>query len=208
MTPLPEAALCAGVALADLDTTLWGQWMISRPVILGSILGFFLADSPEALWQAAWMGFWMELLLLDILPIGGAVPPNGALAIGGTLLLHARGVPIELCFLLGLGLGRGFIPLETKLRQVRARFLRSLEILSAKDVRRLDGGLKRIIFSSMGLQFLATFFFLWGSIVLASPWSLWLWKVSPDLLKGTLQRGFETIPWIGLATFLYAMRPR
>ncbi|MBI4052271.1 MAG: PTS sugar transporter subunit IIC [Elusimicrobia bacterium] len=191
----------------ELEATSVGQWLVSRPIILGPLLGIFIQASAGRLWESAQMGLWVEFLLLDVLPVGGVVPPNGALAVAGAILLQARGVPDPVCFFLGIGLGWGFVPVETWIRQYRVRFSKSLED-QFRDFRGTGIGILKVLLKSLILQFLVVFLFLLVGLAVAGPTAIWLWGVSPEVLREGLQRTYEVVPWIGMATLFWVLRPR
>ena len=74
MTELVQIA-CLGGALA-LDATTVGQFMLSRPLVAGTLTGALLGD-PEA---GLLIGALLELYLLVSFPSGGARFPEGATA--------------------------------------------------------------------------------------------------------------------------------
>ena len=59
-------------ALISLDVTVLGQWMISRPLVSGMIIGAFLGDP----WAGFKVGVIVELLWIDIIPVGVSIPLN------------------------------------------------------------------------------------------------------------------------------------
>jgi mannose/fructose/N-acetylgalactosamine-specific phosphotransferase system component IIC len=65
----------AGGVLA-LDATSVGQFMISRPLVVGAVAGWILGDPVQGLF----LGALLELYLLVSFPVGGARFPEGATA--------------------------------------------------------------------------------------------------------------------------------
>ena len=59
-------ALCCLAALVELDTVHVGQWLVSRPILLGPALGA-LCGAP---WLGLGGGALIELFCLDGLPVG------------------------------------------------------------------------------------------------------------------------------------------
>jgi len=106
-----------GAALLSLDRTWIGQWMLSRPVILGTALGWVLGDLPVG-W---WIGLLFEALSLDAEPVGGVIPLNGTIATAATLLIALGGtrVPLAAAFPAGLAFGLLYRPVEEKIRRRR-----------------------------------------------------------------------------------------
>ncbi|MDE2291208.1 MAG: PTS sugar transporter subunit IIC, partial [Elusimicrobia bacterium] len=66
----------AGVAVIETDAVLVGQWLISRPVVVGPLVGWLLGDLAAGLV----LGALVEAFCLEELPVGSVVPPNGAVA--------------------------------------------------------------------------------------------------------------------------------
>ncbi|MFC1555713.1 PTS sugar transporter subunit IIC [candidate division KSB1 bacterium] len=62
-------------AFAAADITVFGQFMISQPLIATTIAGFLLGDPENALL----IGMVMQLMWLKLVPAGGAVYLNGNL---------------------------------------------------------------------------------------------------------------------------------
>jgi mannose/fructose/N-acetylgalactosamine-specific phosphotransferase system component IIC len=68
--------LCAGAGLLGLDATAALQIMLSRPLVVGTVMGWVLG-SPE---QGLAVGGLIELLWVGGLPVGSLVPPDGTVA--------------------------------------------------------------------------------------------------------------------------------
>ncbi|TAL16039.1 hypothetical protein EPN96_10500 [bacterium] len=76
MPPLILAYLSLFGGLLSLDRTAFFQTMVSRPIVAGPVAGYLLGDFEAGCWCA----ILLEFLWLMRLPIGGAVPPDDALA--------------------------------------------------------------------------------------------------------------------------------
>jgi PTS system mannose-specific IIC component len=76
LPPLILAALSLFGGLLSLDRTAFFQTMVSRPIVAGPVAGYLLGDFEAGCWCA----ILLEFLWLMRLPIGGAVPPDDALA--------------------------------------------------------------------------------------------------------------------------------
>lgn len=63
-------------SLIVLDTTVVFQFLLSQPLITCTILGWFLGD----LQLGIQIGFYLQLLWLSSIPVGGAVVPEGNVA--------------------------------------------------------------------------------------------------------------------------------
>ncbi len=57
-------------AACSCDITMFGQFMISRPIFVGALFGYILGDTYLGLW----IGMIIEMLWINELPMGTAVP--------------------------------------------------------------------------------------------------------------------------------------
>ncbi len=70
------------------DATAVGQFMISRPIFCGPVIGLILGNMPAGLYA----GMIMELLWVSVVPLGNAVPPDATIvAISVTYLSAITG---------------------------------------------------------------------------------------------------------------------
>jgi len=67
-------ALVAGIV--EWDIYGWGQTMISRPIVVGAIMGLVLGDLQTGLI----IGGTVELFYLGVIPVGAAIPPDATSA--------------------------------------------------------------------------------------------------------------------------------
>lgn len=67
---LALAALVAGITA--FDNVHMFQWMLSRPIVIGSLIGAVMGD----LGVGMLCGAWIELVWLGVLPIGNYTPPD------------------------------------------------------------------------------------------------------------------------------------
>jgi mannose/fructose/N-acetylgalactosamine-specific phosphotransferase system component IIC len=63
-------------ALLNLDKQVFGQFMVSRPLVTGLIMGLATGEVGFGIW----MGLSAELLWMATLPLGGQITPNAGLA--------------------------------------------------------------------------------------------------------------------------------
>lgn len=74
-------------ALLNLDRQVFGPFMVSRPLVVGFVIGLMIGE-----WQyGAWLGLSVELLWLALLPLGGELTPNSGLAVSAALIAWAAG---------------------------------------------------------------------------------------------------------------------
>ena len=68
MTEIITIAFVA--ALLSLDITAFGQFMVSRPIVSATFVGYLLGDIKTGLW----MGMTVELIWIGSIPMGAAIP--------------------------------------------------------------------------------------------------------------------------------------
>jgi len=195
-------ALCAVAALLDLDAYRVGQWMLSRPIVLGPLLGGCLGKFGVG----TWVGGTLELLTLDDLPIGHCVPLNSAVAVASTLLLFAGKPRVELAaaFPAGLLLGLLFRQIEIALRS-RCHYLVQEADLAIDRGRAPSGWL---IARGICTHAAASACFLYVGIVVAGPVLASGWSFLPFKFRTALDLALQGAPWLGLTTLLYVFRLR
>ena len=192
-------ALSVWVALLECDAVLVGQWMVSRPLILGPSLGLLCGDLRMGLS----LGVLCELFSLDRAPVGSSIPFNAPVAAGCAVLLCAGpdAVPIPLAFPAGLALGFGHRSAESALRIWRARLAHdAAESLEARG--EIDWG--RIHLSSVGTHAAMTAAFVFAAVAVSGPALSAAWDVLPDLAQRGLQYALDAAPFIGLAALMHA----
>jgi mannose/fructose/N-acetylgalactosamine-specific phosphotransferase system component IIC len=125
------SALLGG--LLGLDAVQAFQFLLSRPAFVGTLLGW-LNGCPL---EGAKAGILLEMLYIDVIPVGGVVPPNGAAAAAVAVLAHsAGGLSPSLAFFAGAAAGAGFSPVEARMRAARSAWnTRAQAALEAGDLR-------------------------------------------------------------------------
>ena len=58
-------------AVLSLDITAFGQFMVSRPIVSATLVGYMLGDANTGFW----MGMTVELIWISAIPMGAAIPP-------------------------------------------------------------------------------------------------------------------------------------
>ena len=186
-------AMCGWGAMLEADAVLVGQWMFSRPLVLGPLLGLLCGNIAVGLS----MGILCELFCLEVLPVGCVMPINGSVAAGIAVLLAAGPdvVPIAVAFPAALGLGAGHRACESRIRQWRgAMGLRALK--SVEEEGRVDW--EGLLVSSIGAQVAMTGVFVYASVAVLGPLLAWLWGVAPFFLRDGLSFALRAAPAIGL----------
>jgi mannose/fructose/N-acetylgalactosamine-specific phosphotransferase system component IIC len=182
----------AACALIELDNAAVGQFMISRPMILGPALGLIL-EQPVL---GAGLGALCELLCLEELPVGGSLPLNAAVAVSVALLLAASPAPAapELAFPVGLSAGWAHARLESFLRRRRGRLNALVEGRLAAGQ---DPGLGALALCQLAAQAAATLGVIVAALALGAVLRQF-WPRAPLQLRSGLRFGFGVSPWIGL----------
>lgn len=186
---LSLCGLTAAVALVELDAASLGQFMISKPLVMGPALGFLLGRPDLGLL----VGAVVELIGLQDVPAGGHLPLNGTVAASSCLLmaLGSTRLPLELAFPAGLFLGWTHARGESFLRQKRSGFCRLAE-------KKLDEGvLPRFwVLAARGLfqQACWTALLLAVALAVLAPTLGWIWQDVPHILRAGLGFGFFVCP--------------
>jgi mannose/fructose/N-acetylgalactosamine-specific phosphotransferase system component IIC len=185
-------------ALLELDNFRFGQFMVSRPIVLGPILGWFLGDAG----RGALLGAAVEALTLESLPIGPKVPINGTIAACAAVWVAFAADAPGFGLAGGLALGWAFAWSETGLRSLFSRVNAAFEE-AWRQGKPAPAGLV-----------------LWAATAAHACWSFASLLLGARLLewaavsaKGTrVLDGFETamtiLPVLAFAALLTALRPK
>lgn len=193
-------AFSAWIAMLESDSVLIGQWMLSRPMLIGPLVGLVCGE----LWIGLVLGTLVELFLLESLPVGSVIPVNGTVAAGCAVLLSAGREPVAIAaaFPAGLALGAGHRWLETRLRQRRwalcEEAARALEERGAVDW-------ERAFLKSLGGQMVLTAAFVYASAA-ALPFAIaFLWDAAPEFFREGFVGAFQAAIWVGLAALMHTL---
>lgn len=182
---------CALIAFIELDTTYVGQFLISRPFIVGAILGALTGD----LFLGLQVGIFTELIYIDYLPIGGVVPPSGAITASIAILMnHFFGMNIYFAFFVGIVCGQLFSFVEKYLRVKRSKFLEKFE----SQLIDLKITPKNAIIKSILTEFCVIFVFLIVCIVVFGPLFDFLHNDIPEKMHVAFKFAYYILPWVGL----------
>ncbi|TBR23176.1 hypothetical protein EPO15_06610 [bacterium] len=190
-------ALSASVAVLEADTVLVGQWLVSRPLVVGPLVGW-LAGDPVL---GAGLGALVEVFCLEELPVGSVMPPNGAVAAATAVLLSAgpSGIPPALSLPVGLALGALHGRVEARVRSWRAALTaRALEAVVTEGV----VPWRRLWARSVGVHLAATALFVYAAVALLGPTLdralTWL----PGSVSPGLERVWQAAPFLALGSLL------
>ena len=183
---------CCVLALLEMDTTYLGQFLFSRPTCVGAIMGWLCGD----FFLGLQLGIFTELLFVDFMPIGGVVPPSGAICAGiGVILSAYFAMPIYFSFFVGLMLSLLFAYIEKNLRKYRSKLLPKLE----KNI--VENSLKPlpIIIQSFLLEYFAVLIFVLVTVSLLGQAFFFADAHIPQKLHIAFQFSYFLVPWIGLS---------
>lgn len=185
----------AGVAVLEADAVLVGQWLFSRPVVVGPLVGWATGD----LEAGVGLGALIELFCLEELPVGSVVPPSGAVAAGCAVLLvagPARVSPaVALPAALALGAAHGWV--ESRVRSWRAG-LTAAAVAELSVAGRVQWG--SLWGRSLGVQWAITAAFVYFAVALAGAGLGWLWAALPGVARAGFERAWGLAPFLALGS--------
>lgn len=183
---------CAALALLEMDTTYLGQFLFSRPACAGAIMGYICGD----FFLGLQLGVFTELLFIDFVPVGGFVPPSGAICAGlGVILSTYFKMDIYFSFFIGLILALMFTIIERLLRKYRSKILPQIEKNLAEGTLTLGS----LIAQSFLVEYLAVFIFILIMVTLLGPTFCYVDEHIPQSLHIAFKFSYFLVPWIGLS---------
>lgn len=187
------ALVAAGaVAALELDAASVGPFLLSRPFVMGPLIGWALGDA----WSGAAVGATLEALTLEEAPLGGRLDVSAAVAAGVAAILIAgpAALPGEAAVAGGLAAGLVHARVEAFLRRVRGGHARRVESdLSAGRPPRLGAE----ILKALAVQALATFAVAAAAALALGPVLSALWARLPAAVGAGLRVAYLCAPWIG-----------
>ncbi len=183
---------CGILALLEMDTTYFGQFLFSRPTCVGAVLGYVCGD----FFLGLQLGIFTELLFIDFVPIGGVVPPSGAICAGSSAILSIYfGADLYFSFFIGLILSMLFSYIEKFLRRYRSKLLPQIE------AQIIEGKLPllSLIFQSFILEYIAVFIFVLVATSLLGPTMHIIGDKIPQSIHIAFKFSYFLVPWIGLS---------
>lgn len=190
----------AVLAVLELDESMVGQFMLSRPIVAGIALG---AAFSEVLLGAS-LGLFYEIFSLDDLPVGGYLPLNAPVAAAAALLLALGPSPVApaLAVPVGLAFGWAHARLDTRLRRRRDGLGRRIE---GRMKRGQTPGLGRLAAGECLRQAGMTFGMLLAALAMR-PLLERGWPLAPAGLREGLSFGLLLSPWLGAAALIHSAR--
>ena len=204
--------ICGVLALLEMDTTYLGQFLFSRPTCAGAIMGYLCGDFFLGL-QA---GIFTELIFIDFVPVGGVVPPSGAICAGIAVILAGFfGIQISLAFFIGLICSLLFSRIEKNIRRYRSKLLPDVEKKlynglmmpfltpgsSQYEKMKEEGSLSPLILiiQSFLMEYLVVFAFVLTMASVLGPSLLKFSKHIPETVSIAFNFSYFLVPWIGLS---------
>ncbi|MBO4707870.1 MAG: PTS sugar transporter subunit IIC [Elusimicrobiaceae bacterium] len=192
---LSLAGLCALVAFLELDTTYVGQFLISRPMFIGAMLGALTGN----LLLGLQIGIFTELIYIDYLPLGGTVPPSGTITATIAILMnYFFSMDIYFAFFVGIICGQSFAFVERFIRDKRAAKLENIEKQLIKI--KITPGV--VIIKSLILEFVVVFVFLVLCMIMFGPLFVYLHEDISEKVHIAFKFSYYIIPWVGLCGLL------
>jgi len=194
-------------AILSMDATSIGQLMISRPIVVGPLLGCYLGDSRSGLA----IGMIIELVWMNVIPLGTSVIPDVTVVtvlatywgIWSGRLAHSGSVfgPAELVLGLALALPVGvyFKKSDIVLRRYNIKLMHQAEeSLRQGDESALGKIIRRALWLNLVKNFVLYSIGLWlGRYLVFFAHQLFI----PKFRQG-LEFAFQMLPLVGFGIFL------
>ncbi|MCX5783283.1 MAG: PTS sugar transporter subunit IIC [Elusimicrobia bacterium] len=189
------ALICLAGAFLGLETVCFGQFLLSRPLSAGAIIGWLCGDAMSGVA----IGLWTEFILAGVAPVGGHVPPNGTIcAATATILARIYGLEISFAFLLGLMTGIFWPEIEVRMRNARSKW----NAVLTDELSRGECRPGKWIFAGLAQQFTAGFVFLFSASVVLGLAGNVAWQVMPEQIKMAIDFGYSAVPWFGFGALI------
>jgi len=184
-------AACAVLAVLELDAVLIAQTLVSRPLVVGAVLGT-LTGSPQA---GLLFGAVFELLGLVDLPVGGCLTWSAPVAAGTATVLASGGTTSALCFAGGVAAGVLHARLEALERRRRAATADALVARAKAGGPALGRALGVSIVCHAAMTFAAA-----GAVVALVGYAdrRW-WPAAPEFLRAGAALVSSSASWIALS---------
>jgi mannose/fructose/N-acetylgalactosamine-specific phosphotransferase system component IIC len=189
------------LALFEMDTTYVGQFLISRASVVGGVFGFLTGN----LFFGLQIGVFAELLFADYSPIGGSVPPSGALSAGiAILMMYFFGIDAYIAFFAGILSGFMFSFVDKNTRRLRSGIQQKFhaEIVNGTFAP------KRLIASGLFFQYCCALTFIFVIIALIGPFIVFALASAPQTLLTAFEFSYFIAPWIGLVSLFMSFSPK
>ena len=182
--------------LLELDSVQAGQFLLSRPALIGPLLGVL----NGCVLEGARLGILIELIYIDFIPVGGIVPPNGAVAAAVGVLAHAwAGLAPSLAFFTGLLAGAMYSFVEYRLRSFRSRRNVVIEAEIRAGRERLNYWVADALLGESAAVSVYVFSFSAAVVLAGSAFKL-------EALTPAMNFAYSLMPWLGLSGLYFRFR--
>lgn len=182
---------CAALAVLELDVALVAQTLISRPLVVGILLGS-LSGAPG---RGVLFGATFELLSLIDLPLGGCLTWSAPMAAGVASLLSGGGCAFPVSMAAGIAAGILHSRLEAVERSRRAATGEALAGRAAEGGPILGLALGRSLAAHAAMTFAVSFL----TLALVESFERQWWPRVPGFIQGGASFAADNAPWIALS---------
>lgn len=192
MTDMSPLVGCAALAVLELDAALVAQTLVSRPFVVGILLGA-LSGAPHS---GALFGASLELMSLVDLPVGGCLAWSAPVAAGTAALLAGRGCAIPVSLAGGIAAGVVHSHLEAF---ERARRAATGDVLAGHAA---SGGwtLGLALGVSLTIHVAITFAVSFAAVTLITTFDRYWWPLAPEFVRAGAAFAAANAAWIGLSS--------
>ena len=193
MNPSSVLGGAAALAVLELDAASIGTFLLSRPFVVGPLIGWARGDA----WSGAALGAAFEALTLAELPLGGRLDLSASVAAGTAAWLGcgSPGISLPAAFLAGLAAGWIQARVERRLRGTRGALARGAE-QALRDGRAPCLGAR--LAAALSAQAAATFAVCAASLAVGAAVLPSAWAALPEGVRVGASSAFFAAPWIGV----------
>lgn len=196
--------LAALAAVISLDITAFGQFMISRPIVVAPLFGYLAGDIKTGLW----VGMLVELVWVNAIPMGAAIPQDiMSVAILSTLwglkTFGGQRSAMVLALVLAVPAGILYKHIDILFRYYNVRVVHWVEegVAAGKESRIRHG-----IYIGLLLSLLKAFMFYMVFIVVGQWLMLRLfYQLPPRVIEG-LEFAWRLLPFVGFGSLIITFR--
>lgn len=192
MTDVNPFVGCAALAVLELDAALVAQTLVSRPFIVGILLGA-LSGAPQS---GALLGASLELMSLVDLPVGGRLTWSAPVAAGTAALLAGQGCAVSVSLAGGIAAGVVHSRLEAFERVRRAATGDALAGRAVAGGPTLGLALGAALLAHAAMTFAMSF----AAVTLIGTFERYWWPLAPELVRAGATFAADNAPWIGLSS--------
>ena len=186
------------------------QFMVSRPVVSGTLIGFLLSDPYTGLVSGALV----ELLWIDRSPIGTVVPPNETIAsivIAAAVIIAGKSLGAVTRELIALGIII-LLPTAILCQLIDTWTIRENDKISKKAVERASygdiDGVSRLHVKSLARTYLVNTVFIFAALLVGSYAVAGIYPLIPPALTRALSYVYFFLPVLGVAVALNTIHLR